>query len=61
VNITKAEPRKRLACFAHASQNPNKYYSLQSQVTRMRGLESGHREAEAYIRHVQSPDFRLPL
>jgi N-acetylglucosamine malate deacetylase 1 len=57
VDITDIEPRKRLACHAHASQNPGKYYSLQDQVTRMRGLESGHRQAEAYIRHVQSPDF----
>jgi hypothetical protein len=27
----------------------------------MRGLESGHKQAEGYIRHVQSPDFALPL
>jgi hypothetical protein len=33
---------------------------LQGHVTRMRGIESGHRQAEAYIRHVQSPDFALP-
>ena len=61
VNITETEPRKRLACYAHASQTPDKYYALQDQVTRMRGIESGHRHAEAYIRHVQSPDFALPL
>jgi N-acetylglucosamine malate deacetylase 1 len=61
VNITETVPRKRLACYAHASQSPDKYYALQEQVTRMRGLESGHRQAEAYIRHVQSPDFALPL
>jgi N-acetylglucosamine malate deacetylase 1 len=57
VDITATEPRKRLACYAHASQTPDRYYSLQGQVTRMRGLESGHRQAEGYIRHVQSPDF----
>jgi N-acetylglucosamine malate deacetylase 1 len=61
VNITKTEPRKRLACYAHGSQTPDKYYALQEQVTRMRGIESGHKHAEAYIRHVQSPDFDLPL
>jgi N-acetylglucosamine malate deacetylase 1 len=61
VNISDTEPRKRLACYAHASQTPDKYYALQEQVTRMRGIESGHRHAEAYIRHVQSPDFALPL
>jgi LmbE family N-acetylglucosaminyl deacetylase len=61
VDITATEPRKRLACYAHASQSPNKFYALQEHVTRMRGIESGHRQAESYIRHVQSPDFALPL
>jgi LmbE family N-acetylglucosaminyl deacetylase len=60
VEITATEPRKRLACYAHASQTPDKYYALQQQVTRLRGIESGHREAEGFIRHVQSPDFALP-
>jgi N-acetylglucosamine malate deacetylase 1 len=61
VDITKTEPRKRQACYAHASQSPDRYYALQDQVTRLRGIESGHRHAEAFIRHVQSPDFVLPL
>jgi LmbE family N-acetylglucosaminyl deacetylase len=61
VDITATEPRKRRACFAHASQTPDRFYALQEQVTRLRGIESGHRQAEAYIRHVQSPDFVLPL
>lgn len=61
MNISQTEPRKRLACYAHASQSPDKFYALQELVTRMRGIESGHRQAEGYIRHVQSPDFALPL
>ncbi len=61
VDITETEPRKRSACYAHASQTPDKYYALQEQVTRMRGIESGHRLAEGFIRHIQSPDFTLPL
>jgi N-acetylglucosamine malate deacetylase 1 len=61
VDITQTEPRKRQACYAHGSQTPDKYYALQELVTRMRGIESGHRHAEGYIRHVQSPDFGLPL
>jgi LmbE family N-acetylglucosaminyl deacetylase len=60
VDITGAEPRKRLACYAHASQAPDKFYALQEMVTRMRGLESGHKQAEGYIHHVQSPAFALP-
>jgi len=61
VDISNTEPRKREACFAHASQAPNRYYALQEQVTRLRGIESGHRHAEGFTRHVQSPDFALPL
>ena len=61
VDIAATEPRKRSACYAHASQAPDRFYALQEQVTRMRGLESGHKQAEGYIRHVQSPDFALPL
>jgi LmbE family N-acetylglucosaminyl deacetylase len=61
VDITDTEPRKRRACYAHASQAPDRFYALQEQVTRLRGIESGHRQAEAFIRHIQSPDFALPL
>jgi N-acetylglucosamine malate deacetylase 1 len=61
VDITKTEPRKRQACYAHASQTPDRYYALQEQVTRLRGIERGHRHAEGFIRHVQSPDFELPV
>jgi LmbE family N-acetylglucosaminyl deacetylase len=61
VDITATESRKRQACYAHASQTPDKYYGLQEMVTKMRGVESGHRHAEGFIRHVQSPDFGLPM
>ena len=61
VDITATEPRKRQACFAHASQSPEKFHALQQQVTRMRGLERGVRQAEGFVRHVQGPDFELPL
>jgi len=54
VDISATEPRKRLACYAHASQAPDKFYALQSQVTRFRGVESGHAQAEAFVRHAQS-------
>jgi N-acetylglucosamine malate deacetylase 1 len=59
VDITASEPRKRQACFAHASQSPEKFYALQEQVTRLRGIERGCRYAEGFIRHVQGPDFVL--
>jgi N-acetylglucosamine malate deacetylase 1 len=60
VDISRTEARKRAACYAHASQAPDKFYSLQSQVMRFRGLESGHLQAEAFVRHVDSVGGLLP-
>jgi len=60
VNITQTEARKRAACYAHASQSPDRFYALQSQVTRFRGIESGYAQAEAFIRHPQSMGNFLP-
>jgi len=57
VDISQTASRKRLACYAHASQSPDRYYELQESVARWRGTESGHKQAEAYIRHVQSRDI----
>lgn len=50
VDITAVAERKKAACFAHASQAPEKFYALQQQVTRFRGLERGCTEAEGFIR-----------
>jgi N-acetylglucosamine malate deacetylase 1 len=60
VDITAVEPRKRAACYAHASQTPDRYYALETEVARFRGIESGHAQAEAFIRHAQSPADLLP-
>jgi LmbE family N-acetylglucosaminyl deacetylase len=59
VDITSVEARKRAACYAHASQAPDKFYALQEMVTRMRGIESGSQHAEGFIHHVQSPAIPL--
>ena len=60
VDISKTEPRKRLGCYAHASQSPDRFFALQQMVSRMRGIESGCKQAEAFVHHVQSLDFALP-
>ena len=60
VDISETEQRKRQACFAHASQAPDKFYELQSRITAFRGIERGCRHAEGFIRHVQGPDVPLP-
>jgi LmbE family N-acetylglucosaminyl deacetylase len=60
VDISVTESRKREACYAHASQAPDHFYPLQRQVTTFRGIESGHAQAEAYIRYIKSPGGLLP-
>jgi LmbE family N-acetylglucosaminyl deacetylase len=60
VDISLTEPRKRAACYAHASQTPDKYYALQDQVALFRGMESGYKRAEAFILQLQSPRIALP-
>jgi len=61
VNITANEPVKRAACYAHASQSPNKFYVLQDRVAKFRGIESGCERAEAFILQAQSPYQALPV
>jgi LmbE family N-acetylglucosaminyl deacetylase len=60
VDISATEPRKRAACHAHASQTPDRYYQLQDDVAKFRGIESGHQRAEAYVLQSQSPFVALP-
>jgi LmbE family N-acetylglucosaminyl deacetylase len=60
VDITATEPRKRAACYAHASQTPDRYYALQSQIAQFRGLEAGYPQAEAFLRHARSRQDLLP-
>ncbi len=55
VDITQTESRKRAACFAHASQQPETtFYVLHDAMNRFRGMECGVKFAEAFIRHNQS-------
>jgi LmbE family N-acetylglucosaminyl deacetylase len=60
VDITATEARKRASYFAHSSQQPDKYYPYHDEMNRYRGMESGRKYAEAYMRHLQSPDDSLP-
>ena len=55
VDITNMQARKRQACFAHASQTPERYYALQDQTASFRGAESGYARAEGFAWQQQSP------
>jgi len=60
VDISALEARKRAACYAHASQTPDYWYPLQTQITKFRGAESGYAQAEGFARHWQSKGNMLP-
>ena len=60
VDITDVEVRKRAACYAHASQDPERWYLLQERISRANGLQSGYTDAEGFVRHWQSREDRLP-
>ncbi|HEX4321344.1 MAG TPA: PIG-L family deacetylase [Acidobacteriaceae bacterium] len=59
IDITATEPTKRAACYAHASQTPDRYYKLQDDVATFRGIESGYKRAEAFVLQQRSPNDPL--
>jgi LmbE family N-acetylglucosaminyl deacetylase len=61
VDISEVEDTKKAACYAHASQSPDFFYELQDTVAHFRGLQSGYKRAEAYIRQIGSPFDIFPM
>ena len=60
VDISAVARRKRDACFAHASQHPEDWYSRHERMSRFRGAEHGSEHAEAFVRHDRGPALPLP-
>jgi LmbE family N-acetylglucosaminyl deacetylase len=60
VDISSVEARRRAACYAHASQQPDKWYPKQVEITKARGVESSLPQAEALLRHPDSKRVTLP-
>jgi N-acetylglucosamine malate deacetylase 1 len=60
LDISAVEPQKRAACFAHASQQPEKWYPLEAEMTRFWGTESGFAHAEGFLKHWESRSGVLP-
>jgi LmbE family N-acetylglucosaminyl deacetylase len=60
VDISAIESRRRAACYAHASQQPDKWYPKQVEITRRRGAATGFSQAEGFLRHEQSRRAPLP-
>jgi len=60
IDITGVAEKKHKACFAHVSQKIEEdYQESHGEMEIFRGMESGCKFAEAYIRHVQSPGIYL--
>jgi LmbE family N-acetylglucosaminyl deacetylase len=60
VDISSVESRRRAACYSHVSQQPDKWYPKQVEITRQRGKEGGFSQAEAFSRHPESRRVTLP-
>jgi LmbE family N-acetylglucosaminyl deacetylase len=60
VDISSVEGQRHAACYAHASQVPDKWYPKQVEITRFRGSVSGFGQAEAFVRHWESKPGFLP-
>jgi LmbE family N-acetylglucosaminyl deacetylase len=60
VDITAVESRRHDACYAHTSQQPDKWYPKQVEITRTRGAAAGFQQAEAFLRHPESKPGMLP-
>ncbi|HEV8291208.1 MAG TPA: PIG-L family deacetylase [Tepidisphaeraceae bacterium] len=60
VDITSVEERKRAACMAHKSQDPQGFYGIHSLMHEFRGREHGCKYAEAFVHHNQSKVVGLP-
>lgn len=60
VDISGVESVRRAACFAHASQQPEKWYPKQVEITRRRGRAAGFAQAEGFVRQAEGRLFVLP-
>jgi LmbE family N-acetylglucosaminyl deacetylase len=60
VDISSVETQRHAACYAHTSQQPDKWYPKQVEITGRRGVESGFTQAEGFLRHPESKRALLP-
>lgn len=60
VNIGAVLKQKHTACSSHVSQRVESWYAdTHGRMEQFRGLEFGCTYAEAFVHHIQSPDFPL--
>jgi LmbE family N-acetylglucosaminyl deacetylase len=61
VDISSVADKKRNACFAHESQNPDGFWVYHDAMQKFRGLECRTRQAEAFVRYAGTGSPALPL
>jgi N-acetylglucosamine malate deacetylase 1 len=60
VDTTDVASRHQAACYAHASQQPDKWFPLQKEITRYHGLQNGCGQGEGFFRVSQGGRNVLP-
>jgi N-acetylglucosamine malate deacetylase 1 len=60
VDTSDVASRHHAACYAHASQQPDKWFPLQMEIARYHGLQNGCAQAEAFFRVSQGARNVLP-
>jgi LmbE family N-acetylglucosaminyl deacetylase len=60
ISANDVEALRHAASYAHTSQEPDKWYPGQVTLTRFRGSQSGHAQAESFLRHWESKRALLP-
>jgi LmbE family N-acetylglucosaminyl deacetylase len=60
VDISTVERARHEACYAHASQQPDKWYPMQVEITSRHGAASGFAQAEGFLRYPESKRALLP-
>jgi len=60
VDVTNVEEKKRAACMAHQSQQPEGFYGIHTVMMQFRGREHGCKMAEGFVHHNQSKVVDLP-
>jgi N-acetylglucosamine malate deacetylase 1 len=60
VDTSAVASRHHAACYAHASQQPDKWFPLQMEIARYHGLQNGCAQAEAFFQVSQENRSVLP-
>ncbi len=61
IDISSTAETKKSACYAHASQTPDRYYAIQDAVAVFRGMSIGASRAEGFVYQLGSPADILSL